>query len=99
MSEQPTPDQVRIVCRLVGCDPDKFPCCKRCGTDLYAPEFIQSGWLEPYFWLRHRLWYWRRSCPWLPKHCAVCHKRYFRGPAIVSHYVCSEECYEDWIPF
>lgn len=92
--------QLRPKCLLIGCDPDTLPRCKRCGTDLYDPEFIQRGLLEPYFYLRWKLWSWRRSSPLLPKNCQVCGMRYFRGaPDGMSKYVCSDHCAELWIPF
>lgn len=40
-----TPEQWRIRCRMLGCDGSPF--CEQCGTDLYDPDYVQHGHLEP----------------------------------------------------
>lgn len=95
MSEQvPTKDLSRTRCWLLGCYLGETGCCcERCGADLYE-NFIQYGKLDPLIRL-----YWRTY--WLirnlrPRTCDCCGKtfRSFRSAS-----VCSDECYEQWLPF
>ena len=82
----------RLLCRLLGCscDPD-FPCCNRCGTDLYD-DYLERGWLDPLF----RLWCCLRSWTW-PR-CTQCGRSLlFRRR--VSDEFCSKQCHDKWLPF
>lgn len=95
MSEQgTTKDLSRPRCWLLGCYLGEHGhCCERCGVDVYE-NFIQYGKLDPLIRL-----YWRayRAIRHLgPRKCDCCGKtfRSFRPER-----VCSDECYEQWLPF
>lgn len=95
MSEQRI-SNLRLTCRLKSCDGS--PYCERCGTDLYDPDYIQIGKLDPLFRL-----YWRVRKPLRrllrtigPKRCDHCGKKYVKG---YDEYLCSEECHDNWLPF
>lgn len=84
----------RIRCYLLGCVTDTNPGCVRCNADLYDFEFVQIGKLEPLFNL-----YWGtiRALRRLgPKRCAECRKKFWRG---YDDQLCSEECFNEWLPF
>ena len=85
---------LRLRCRLIGCDHVRDPGCVRCGADIYDPLFIEYGLLDP---LLRAWWEFRR---WLrkigPRRCCHCGKRYRRG---YDEYVCSSECLDAWLPF
>ena len=85
----------RILCRIFGCEVEEYgPACRRCGTWLYDYPFIQpeGAWLYPWYrlcwWLRcNRDLFWHR--------CDVCKK-----PMVFTKKdCCSDECYEQWLPF
>lgn len=83
----------RAICFMVGCVGGD-PVCHRCDTDLYDPDFIQYGKLQPLFRLYWRI---RQAIRGLaPRHCDVCGKKYRRG---YSTHTCSEACFENWLPF
>lgn len=83
----------RIKCRLVGCYTDEYPCCERCGEDLYE-GFISYGKLEPLFRLYWRMY--RAIRLYRERTCDCCGKK-FRSRRTVD--VCSDECHENWLPF
>jgi hypothetical protein len=83
---------MRILCKLMGCETGLSPCCRRCGSDLYEYDFIQQGWLQPWF---RAVWWVASKQEWIRHRCDVCRKpMYFTDASC-----CSEECYEDWYPF
>jgi len=79
-------------CELFGCVcAEDYPACHRCGADLYE-DFIQEGRLEFLFraYWRAQKFVWRVT----GKKCEVCQRRFWgRGR------VCSDECFEKWLPF
>lgn len=89
------PDRLR--CRLLGCDPSEHgPWCERCGHTVYDAEFVVAGWLNP--WFRFRLWL--RAWTW-PR-CHHCGRRMFWRRLLGRSYdreLCSQECFDRWIPF
>jgi hypothetical protein len=85
---------VRTRCHLVGCEPLNGPYCIYCRTDLYDDGFIQYGWLEPLFraWWRARSWLKKLG----PRRCDNCGKKFRHG---YNEWICSAECFDDWLPF
>lgn len=60
MSTDLPASEVRLKCRMFGCDGS--PYCERCGTDLYdSADYIQYGWLEPLLHLRYRVRRWLKG--------------------------------------
>lgn len=84
----------RPKCVLLGCATDDLPCCARCGADLYDYEFLQSGWLDPVFRLTSKVLRLIRKLG--PKKCRQCGKKYRRG---YDEYLCSSECFDNYLPF
>lgn len=85
---------MRLRCELFGCVcAENYPACYRCNADLYE-DFIQTGRLKPLFCV-----YWsalRLVQTVTGKRCQVCSRRYWHG---YDDYVCSDKCFEDWLPF
>lgn len=54
MSDSNLSAKLRVRCHLLGCNDS--PSCDRCGTDLYDPDYLQRGWLDPLIliWWRAR---------------------------------------------
>lgn len=87
---------MRLRCSLFGCITGKFPCCDRCGADIYG-NFIERGWLSPLFtaWWRLRRKFTRG--PFFGRRkCIQCGKWYWLG---YDDGLCSEECHDVWLPF
>ncbi len=85
----------RVTCRLLGCvAADNYPGCARCEAGIYDIEFVQIGRLDFAF-----RWYWaaRRFVQrFTGRKCDVCYRRYWRGR---DQWVCSDECFDKWLPF
>lgn len=91
--------KLRIKCELLGCCQEQnFPCCFRCGEDLYA-DFIEHGRLDTLFRL-----YWRVRDfveSFGPRKCAECGRK-ITGSGFQDYgdiYFCNEQCSSNWIPF
>lgn len=87
----------RILCRVWGCigtpESNGYDC-KRCRTNLY-----EGLWVEPDGSLMR--WYYRLIAWWLYRsyyrfhRCEVCDAALF----LTDDYCCSDDCYDNWIPF
>jgi len=85
----------QFYCKLFGCDAGKFPCCDRCHTDLYDPGFVDIGKLTPMVWfIRRHTRQVRRVL--FGRRCDECKRRFRRG---YNESVCSEKCFDNWLPF
>lgn len=104
MSVHETPEIVakrlkRLRCVLFGCvAADEYPGCSRCGEALYGGDFIED-YARKLEWLFHARWrvrqFFRRFAR---QKCEECGKKFWRGyPA--NDRLCSEECFDAWIPF
>lgn len=88
---------MRLRCRLLGCTSGEFNECHRCGHQVYDPDYVEAGWLEPVFrwWWRVRRWFSTKR--W---YCTQCGKRLpWRRQNCVSEEFCSDECFSKWLPF
>lgn len=85
----------RAICHLVGCVcAESYPACHRCGTDLYDADFVQVARLQFAFdayWNARKL-VWKLT----GKKCEACGRRFWRG---YDEWICSDECFTDWLPF
>ena len=89
----------RAKCVLIGCIcAENYPGCYRCQEGLYEGDFIQYGKLDWVFRLYDRWLYWRRRIALKlgRAKCDQCGKKYWRGH---DDRFCSEECFDDFIPF
>ena len=85
----------KILCKIFGCElEENGPACRRCGTWLYNYGFVDQNmaWLAPWYNLVWRL---RCNRDWVCHRCAVCKETVF----FTKNECCSEECYDNWIPF
>jgi hypothetical protein len=85
---------LRLSCRWLGCCVGDFPCCERCGADLYDanPGFIENGWWP---WLTTPLLRLRNRLP--ATRCQQCGRRLWLRR--VSETFCSHQCHDAWLPF
>jgi hypothetical protein len=80
----------RILCRLLGCAAAQTPACARCRSFIYDPDFLPPGrWLREVLDGARRL---RRKCL---HRCEVCRCRIWFS----EWQCCSEQCFEQWLPF
>jgi hypothetical protein len=80
----------RILCRLKGCAAEETPACARCGFFIYDPDFLPpKRWLRAAFDRARRF---RRKCL---HRCEVCRSRIWFS----DWQCCSENCFEQWLPF
>lgn len=84
----------KIACRLLGCIcSEVYPGCHRCETGIYDVDYVQIGLLDPVFRAYARV---RRFVErFTGRKCDQCGRRYWRG----NPYVCSDKCFNDWLPF
>jgi hypothetical protein len=87
---------MRLLCKLFGCkssDP-YYPLCDRCSTDIYHWDFIDQSraWLG---WWYFSTWWLRCNRRRFVHKCAVCGRWMF----FTSRECCSDECYDNWLPF
>lgn len=91
----PVPHKLRrATCALIGCNLGNDPECQRCGAYLYGGDFIECGKLDPLFRLYWRVRHLIRKIG--PRRCEQCGKKFRRG---YSEYICSPECFDNWLPF
>lgn len=85
---------MRLRCRFLGCVLAREGyCCDKCNTDLYD-GFIDRdrSWFAPIYQIQHR-WQMKKFYRFHP--CAVCETPMY----FTDDHCCSQECYDDWIPF
>lgn len=88
--QQLWPNIGRLVCHLWGCAATKTPACVRCHSFIYDPDFI-----PPRRWFTNAVDQARvvgRKCL---HRCEVC-RRYIW---FSEEQCCSENCFEQWLPF
>ena len=86
---------MRLRCKIFGCQLEEYgPACGRCGAWLYNWEFVDRDMalLSPWY---NFIWWLRGNRDWFYHRCAVCKEPMF----FTKNECCSEECYDDWIPF
>jgi hypothetical protein len=86
---------MRILCKIFGCKLDQYgPACIRCNTWLYDWGFVhrEMAWLNPWY---NFIWRLRCNRDWFFHRCAVCKK----PMVFTKKECCSEECYDQWLPF
>lgn len=85
----------RVRCWFLGCVcAQDYPACHHCGADLYGGPFLEEGRLEPLFRFGRCI---RQAIRKLgPKKCCQCGKKYRSG---YDDQLCSEECFDEWLPF
>ena len=84
---------MRVRCVLFGCWYDQNSSCPKCGAALYDADFIQVGRMDWVHKVRGKL---SQIRAFVNRKCNVCGKRYW---FTANEPCCSEECYEDYIPF
>lgn len=84
----------RLRCVLLGCvQAEDYPGCHFCQTAIYD-DFIEVGKLDWFFRLRWRVGQWLRR---FERHtCEHCRRKFWRG---YNDHICSEECFDEWLPF
>ncbi len=90
---------MRLRCHLFGCEVDHFaPFCRCCQADVYEPDYLTAGRLDPVRWSLVRL---RRRIGRLFRvvRCEVCRRRLWPWSRRFSDECCSEKCWENAIPF
>jgi hypothetical protein len=94
---------LRLRCRWSGCREEEYgPACERCGEELYGGAFVMWGDSWRYR-LGVRLTKVLRPLRWFLGHrCEVCGRRFWRQlrPGDDDRPpICSEACFDKWIPF
>jgi len=102
--DHPTSDLVsRLRCALIGCNcSEEYPGCTRCQAPLYSDDFIERGKLHWLYLWRDRWWRLKHGTKRRirRKKCEVCGCKYWFGyPGAGGNDLCSEECFNDWLPF
>lgn len=86
---------MRVRCWLLGCACARsYPACHYCAADLYEGPFLQEGKLQPIlvFWADVKCAVRKLG----PKKCDQCGKKFVHG---YDDHLCSEKCFNDWLPF
>ena len=85
-----------LSCKIFGCESTNGYACDRCGCDIYHWDFVQTegAWLYPYYAVK---WWFQTHRRWLGHKCEAdqcCTYLFFTDDSC-----CSDECYQNWIPF
>jgi predicted nucleic-acid-binding Zn-ribbon protein len=84
---------VRIRCVLFGCWCDEHSACPKCGAQVYDGDYIQIGKMDWMFKVRDLF---KGTYRFVNRRCDVCGKRML---FTYKQNVCSDSCFDKWIPF